>query len=518
MPKFLYSLLLLFPVFLFADDHRQPLVISYEEASQRFVQRVGDPIDLTDDPDESLRDEYLRRPHASVATLHQYFEEAGAEFGVPVPLLKAFGQYATNWTQVGPSRIGGWGVMQLVQNEMTNTLGEAAALLHVDEQLLKDDARANIRGVAALLAHYAGDSSVFTRLEDWQPAVAKATGLAYAELQERQAEAIYEILREDTETISYWNEPIELEASSIDMERVRPRLAPTVTGANGTVATLSIDYRSAAERLIGCNVKFTKNRNGKKIDTWVNHWVATPGSTYESNIQFFLSCQGKNTSAHFIVSTRGDITQLVRVNDTAHHAGNMPDNYRTIGVEHQVTTSTKSDWENLSLLRASAGMARYFAKQFGIPATRKQRPGVMGHNEVKATDCPGPLPWNLWMTLFRGHDLRITTRPTLSPDPIKTGKAVTVTAKFRNAGSATYNGTLAAALHDAYGNYLGDIEVKSVVLGAGETKTISFAKSKISSKPGTYQLHLKYRLSEGNEWRLLPPDGSAASKIIVTIK
>lgn len=72
-----------------------------------------------------------------------------------------------------------------------------------------------------------------------------------------------------------------------------------MTGQNGTVAVLSVDYPAAAERLVTCTNKFVKGRNNKAIDTWVNHWVSTAGSTYESNIQFFLNCKSGDTSAHF---------------------------------------------------------------------------------------------------------------------------------------------------------------------------------------------------------------------------
>src|SRR6266851_5172547 len=120
--------------------------ITYNDGKVALIQRVGDPTNPTDLPDEYLRDDYLHRAHPTVATLNSYFDDAANEFQVPAPLLEAVAQYVTNWTQVGPSPIGGWGVMGLVQNDSVNTLTDAAALLGVDEQTIKDDARQNIRG------------------------------------------------------------------------------------------------------------------------------------------------------------------------------------------------------------------------------------------------------------------------------------------------------------------------------------------------------------------------------------
>ncbi|HSN60570.1 MAG TPA: hypothetical protein VLR49_06530, partial [Ferruginibacter sp.] len=44
--------------------------------------------------------EFLNRPHPNVATLHQYFNAAAAEFNVPVTILKAAAQVQSNWAQV----------------------------------------------------------------------------------------------------------------------------------------------------------------------------------------------------------------------------------------------------------------------------------------------------------------------------------------------------------------------------------------------------------------------------------
>jgi hypothetical protein len=101
----------------------------------------------------------LARPESS---LMREFEEAAKEFGVPVGLLIAMGYVNTRWEMPPPAASeyeegslhgwGGYGIMALVKNPSSDTLGEASRLTSIPEQKLKTDRRSNIRGGAALLA------------------------------------------------------------------------------------------------------------------------------------------------------------------------------------------------------------------------------------------------------------------------------------------------------------------------------------------------------------------------------
>lgn len=96
------------------------------------------------------------------SSLMREFKEAAAEFGVPVGLLIAMGYVNTRWEMPPPEASeyeegslhgwGGYGIMALVKNPSSDTLGEASRLTGIPEQRLKTDRRANIRGGAALLA------------------------------------------------------------------------------------------------------------------------------------------------------------------------------------------------------------------------------------------------------------------------------------------------------------------------------------------------------------------------------
>lgn len=96
------------------------------------------------------------------STLSSEFEAAAEEFGVPVEVLIAMGWVNTRWEMPPPDAnvyeegdihgIGLYGIMALVQNPLSDTLGEAAELTGISEEDLKSDRASNIRGGAALLA------------------------------------------------------------------------------------------------------------------------------------------------------------------------------------------------------------------------------------------------------------------------------------------------------------------------------------------------------------------------------
>jgi hypothetical protein len=100
------------------------------------------------------------------ASLTAEFKEAAEEHGVPMELLMAMGYVNTRWEMPPPEAneyewgyLHGWGsygIMALVQNPYSDTLGEASRLTGIPEEMLKTDRGANIMGGAALLANAAG--------------------------------------------------------------------------------------------------------------------------------------------------------------------------------------------------------------------------------------------------------------------------------------------------------------------------------------------------------------------------
>ena len=89
-------------------------------------------------------------------------------------------------------------------------------------------------------------------------------------------------------------------------------------------------------------------------------------------------------SAHFVVSRRGQIVQLVPVTDVAWHAGNNWWNLHSIGIEHEGWAGRRAYTEKE--YRASAQLSAYLAHRWSVPLDRKH---VIGHAEVPNPYYPG---------------------------------------------------------------------------------------------------------------------------------
>lgn len=115
--------------------------------------------------------------------LAREFREAARKYGVPAGLLAAMGYVNTRWEMPAADASeyeegelhgwGGYGMMALVKNPSSDTLGGASRLTGISEEKLKTDRRSNVMGGAALLADSMGG--------------AKRKGAALEESLEREA-------------------------------------------------------------------------------------------------------------------------------------------------------------------------------------------------------------------------------------------------------------------------------------------------------------------------------------------
>ena len=404
MKKLLLLVFLLLSQLVFAQNIQDKIIDNNNDFHKYDVSYIlnyilphTDSNNHNDGEDYELWRHYLSKPHPTVQTIRKYFTEASNEFGVPVSLLEAIGQVENNWTQIGPGIDRGWGIMHLVENDYSNTLSEAAELLETEPQILKDSAEQNIRGAAALLAEYEKRVTVLNRgTHNWFDAAKQFSGLINDELQEKQAERYYEVLRNGVESRTLWNELIILEpanaivsvANATDNLDKKGSKSPDYPPAIWNSSTQSPNYYS---------------RDSYAIDTWVNHWIGV--GTYAGAISWFQHPDNNNSSAHFVIrSSDGEISQCVEVYYAAWHSGAVgypANNRRSIGVEHEATVTNPDFWYSTPMLEASTTMACFFCDLYGIPPIH-QLPGIQGHQEMPgcATECPGNLPWDTWMGLL----------------------------------------------------------------------------------------------------------------------
>ena len=162
------------------------------------------------------------------------FEEASAEFDVPVELLQAIAYAETRWRPHVPKgqvrkngeavveienhngMPAGYGIMGLHDDaHFGHSLTAAAALIRVTPATLLTDTRANIRGAAALLAQYGARKTRFFPLEDWEDAVAKYSGIPQREIAQLYTYEIFTAIRQGRESDQF-----KIKQRHVEMEKV----------------------------------------------------------------------------------------------------------------------------------------------------------------------------------------------------------------------------------------------------------------------------------------------------------
>jgi N-acetyl-anhydromuramyl-L-alanine amidase AmpD len=185
--------------------------------------------------------------------------------------------------------------------------------------------------------------------------------------------------------------------------------------------------------------KTESNRTRQTISAIVIH--DTEGR-FTGSVRYLQRARTRG-SAHFVVSRRGQIVQLVPVTDVAWHAGNSWWNLHSIGIEHEGWVGRRGFTEKE--YRASAQLVAYLAHRWGIPLDREH---IIGHNEVPNPYRRGGLGgadghtdpgrywnWSHYMSLVRydaAHRVlpKFVRRMTLLPDAPVPRRAITLRASL----------------------------------------------------------------------------------------
>lgn len=323
------------------------------------------------------------------------FEAAADEYGVPVDLLMAMGYVNTRWEMPPvnasayekgePHGRGSYGIMALVQNPFSNTLGAAARLSRIPEKKLKTDRASNIRGGAALLAASAGNVRRSRGATDLLPAVASGerspgkkfeavSGIGGGDLYAEQVsqaleDGVAEALRAgDTSVFSAPSSTTDRnpEFSDINVKppvRWFPAHPYNYTDAN----------RPRSHRITRIIIHVTQGSWSSAIN-----WFRNPGS---------------GVSAHYVIrSFDGLRAQCVSDLNIAYHAGNWRYNVHSIGIEHEGFVSTPK-YFTPEMYRSSARLTAYLCRRYRIPIDRQH---ILGHNEVPGADHTDPGQWWWW--------------------------------------------------------------------------------------------------------------------------
>lgn len=283
------------------------------------------------------------------------------------------------------------GVMGLYQGDgFADQVGDAAALLGVGRTQVERDPRWNVLGAAALLAEAArrlppdaGEADLLAAYAGFGPA-SRAAIDAFA----REGFA-YDVLLALDRGVD--DDGIRVQARAIEWERqfapaalVRQR-APFVRLdlSRGSVETdgYAIDARDetlhATDRAGGGDPGLNSTDYAPAL------WVASPyfharsGSTtavaihtmqgsYAGSISWFQN-NPSSVSAHYLIrSSDGQVTQMVREAQAAHHIGS--ENGYTLGIEHEGYVDNAA-WYTTAMYNASAALTRHFCTRYSIPCS-----------------------------------------------------------------------------------------------------------------------------------------------------
>ncbi|MCP2329108.1 N-acetyl-anhydromuramyl-L-alanine amidase AmpD [Hamadaea flava] len=327
------------------------------------------------------------------------FARAAAAYDVPRDLLAAIGFSETRLLDHDgkPSQDNGYGVMHLADNPANHSLTEAAALTGVGVPRLKSDPAANVRGAAAVLDAYAMKNGMSRadrhRIAAWYPAVAAFAGASSDATARVAADQVYSLLNQGIDG------PVRVAPRTVRPELGRyADVTPAGQLSTGkpqqatALAAAAVPQYPPAHWVAANGSNYSPGRSSA-ISTIVIH--VTQGS-YAGTISWFQNPSAQ-VSAHYVVrSSDGDITQMVREEDTAYHVRDA--NSYAIGIEHEGYVDDPG-WFTDSMYRSSAALTRYLADKWGLP---KNRTAIKGHNEMPGndhTDPGGYWNWDYYMSL-----------------------------------------------------------------------------------------------------------------------
>lgn len=109
----------------------------------------------------------------------------------------------------------------------------------------------------------------------------------------------------------------------------------------------------------------TKGRSGAKIEYLIIHSMAG----YFAGSQAWFKNPKSKVSAHYLISQKGEIVQMVKDTDTAWHCHGI--NGGSIGVElEDLKDSSKPGWITPKLWEATVNLTATLATKYNIPVER----------------------------------------------------------------------------------------------------------------------------------------------------
>jgi N-acetylmuramoyl-L-alanine amidase len=298
------------------------------------------------------------------------------------------------------------------------TMDAAAALTGQDKAALREDAGANIRGGAALLASYQRDLglSLSSDPAQWYAAVARYSGAADADTAATFADEVFATIAAGAARVTDDGYALQLPATASAAAPVRAQLdrlhltKPSHPDQLECPVDVGCEWVPAPYEQYGPdagdygNYDLSDRPHNEKIDYIVIH--ATEGS-YQTALN--LVQDPTYLGWHYTIrSSDGHVAQHIQTKNVGWHAGNWDVNSRSVGIEHEGYSAAQGAWYTEAMYQASAKLVRYLALRLGIPLDRQH---ILGHDNVPGITTaniagmhwdPGPYwDWSHYFTLLK---------------------------------------------------------------------------------------------------------------------
>jgi N-acetyl-anhydromuramyl-L-alanine amidase AmpD len=406
----------------------------------------------------------------------QLFASAAQEFGVPENVLLALSYNESHWiSNAGMSSDGGYGLMDLrtyqgkivsgrdgatvtpaKQSASYYTLDQAATLLNVSSDMLKTDNQQNIRGAAAVLAQDAkqlNNNSLPASIKDWYSAVAEFSGASSVTAANLFATDVFATIKGGASLTTADGQIIDLPA----LASVQPNVGsisklglkdmPTSNSMHSLPeCPSSLDCRFIPAAYAPDDPNDPTNYGNfdyanRPADMQIKYIYIHDGEgSYSSIVNHFQDPLAYD-SAQYVISSQGDITQMVRNQDVSWGVGNWNMNMHGINIEHAGFAAQGASWYTPAMYQASATLVHWLANKYHIPLDRQH---ILGHDNIMKLIAtaqavqhwdPGPYwDWNYYMDLVKGGTPEqaaadYTTSSTASLT-VKKGDVVTISPNF----------------------------------------------------------------------------------------
>ncbi len=167
--------------------------------------------------------------------------------------------------------------------------------------------------------------------------------------------------------------------------------------------------------------------------------------SYNSAITAFRN-PARHGSAHYVISRKGRIAQMVAEKDIAWHAGNWDYNTRAIGIEHEGYAGVVGSF-TIAEYKASAHLAASICSRWGVPMDRKH---VIGHYQVPDPFNPALgggaehhwdpgkyWNWPYYMSLAASYARTLPSPPHMGPNPTASSAEAGVVLSWQPAQTCT---------------------------------------------------------------------------------